>query len=75
MAAYATITPRAIELLDKFFQEIATGDEKNEIDEWLHESGANDLLFDLLLELGDWGSKSETIPMLRKLISQADTKA
>ena len=73
VAAYATITPRALELLDKFFQEIATGEEKDEIDEWLHESGANDLLFDLLLESGDWGSKSETIHMLRKLISQANT--
>ncbi|ULQ51743.1 hypothetical protein [Flavihumibacter fluvii] len=71
--AYANITPRAVKLLHNFFVNIATDEEKNELDGWMHESNANDCLFDLLLEFDFKPTKIETIPMLRKLLSRADT--
>ncbi len=73
LAAYTTITPHSIELLDKFFQHTATAEEKDELDEWLHESPANDQLFEHLLESDNWQTKSEIITLLRKLVSQMDT--
>jgi len=73
LAAYSTITPYAIELLDKFFQNKATAEERNELDQWLQESGAYNQLFDLLLELDFKHTPIATISLLRRLFSQADT--
>jgi hypothetical protein len=72
VAAYATFTPRAIELLDNFLQDKATAEDRNEIDEWLHESAANDLMLDLLLQLDHRNPPGETISLLRSLVSKAE---
>lgn len=66
--AYATITPQAIELLDKFFQDTATGPDKDELDEWLHISPANDQLFELLLLLNIKPAGPGTISRVKKLL-------
>ena len=50
VAGYANLTPRAAELLQKFLLELASQQDKDELDEWLNESEANERLFDLLLE-------------------------
>lgn len=68
VAAYATITPQAIELLDKFFQDTATGPDKDEIDEWLHISPANDQLFELLVLLNIEPAEPGTISRVKKLL-------
>ncbi|MBZ5857394.1 hypothetical protein [Flavihumibacter profundi] len=75
MAAYANITPHTEALLHNYFQHIATGEEKNELDELINESAANECLFDLLLNFIIEKTKIESIPMLSKLISREDTMA
>jgi hypothetical protein len=68
LAAYAKITPRAIELLFYVFVKVATDDEKNEVDDWMHECTANDRLFDVLLELDMKKDKTKTIHLLQDLL-------
>lgn len=68
VAAYATYTNHTIELLDKFFQDTATGPDKDEIDEWLHISPANDQLFELLVLLNIEPAEPGTISRVKKLL-------
>jgi len=68
VVAYATTTPQAIELLDKFFQDTATGPDKDELDEWLNKTPANDQLFELLLILNIKPAGPGTISRVKKLL-------
>ncbi|MBZ5857586.1 FecR domain-containing protein [Flavihumibacter profundi] len=49
VAPYANLNQRASAIIQHFFLEIATQEEKDELDEWLNESEANERLFDLLI--------------------------
>jgi ferric-dicitrate binding protein FerR (iron transport regulator) len=50
VAVYANLNGRASSLLQKYFLKVATQAEKDELDEWMNESEANERLFDLLLD-------------------------
>lgn len=67
VAAYANLSQRASTLLQRFFLKVATEEELKELDDWMHESNANDQLFDLLLDLNRDGTGAGTIRLLTKL--------
>jgi ferric-dicitrate binding protein FerR (iron transport regulator) len=74
MAAEADLTPQAVTLLQNFFLDMATSEEKKALDEWLHASEANDQFFDLLLEINFEGTGAGTIHLLTKLAKKQPFK-
>jgi hypothetical protein len=71
VATYANISSHAVTLLHRFFLDIATGKDKKEIDNWMHESMANDRLFDLLLDVGHKKPGAYTMRVFRKLAKKS----
>jgi hypothetical protein len=74
VAPYAHITPRTMKWLKHFFLDRATQEERDEIDNWMHECEANDRLFDLLLQIKLKKSGTETVRMIKKLLKVRHAK-
>jgi hypothetical protein len=60
------LTPRAAELVQRFFLDVATQADKDELDEWMNESQANETLFDLMIEANKGGSGAASFHLLMK---------
>lgn len=74
VAAYANTGPKAIELLQKYFLEVATKQDKDELDEWIEESEANERLFDLMLMVNPNGMGSGVMKMLYEIADKVPEK-
>jgi hypothetical protein len=74
VAAYANLSQRASTLLQRFFLKVASEEELKELDDWMHESNANDQLFDLLLDLNRDGTGAGTIRLLTTLAKKPKYK-
>ena len=65
VAEYANLTPRAAELLKRFFLKVTTDAENQELDDWINESPANDQFFDYLLDLNKDGTGAAYMYLLK----------
>ncbi|ULQ52141.1 FecR domain-containing protein [Flavihumibacter fluvii] len=74
VAVHANLTPRASFLLQRFFLEVATQQEKDELDEWMNESEANERLFDLLIPASRGGVGAGFIKLLNDLVKKEPPK-
>lgn len=74
VGAYANVTPRAADLIQRFFLDMATPAEKDELDAWLNESQANETMFDLMIEANKTGSGASFISLLRKVVKKDPPK-
>lgn len=74
VAAYANTSPKATELLKKYFLDLATQADKDELDLWLQESAANEALFDLLLRLSPGGGGGGILKILIDITDKVPVK-
>ncbi|ULQ51716.1 FecR domain-containing protein [Flavihumibacter fluvii] len=74
VGAYANVTPRAAELIQRFFLDLATQEEKDELDAWMNESQANETMFDLMIEANKGGTGPAFISVLMKVVKKAPPK-
>lgn len=68
MEPIANLTPKILGYLHRYFLETASQEEKDEIDNWMHECYANDFYFDLLLDYSGF----RCIEYLADLIEKAE---
>ena len=73
-AAVANLTQRAAHLLRNFFLNLATQEEKDELDIWMNASEANSYLFDLLLDTNREGTGAATMHLLVKMAKKEPRK-
>lgn len=74
VADHANLTPRVAALIQNFFLEVASQEEKDELDEWMNESPANDRFFDMMLEANKDGTGAGSLSLLRKLVKKPKPK-
>lgn len=74
VGAYANVTPRAADLIQRFFLDMATQEEKDELDAWMNESQANETFFDLMIEANKGGTGPAYISVLMKVVKKAPPK-
>ena len=74
VGAHANVTPRAAELIQKFFLDLATQDDKDELDAWMNESQANETMFDLMIEANKGGTGAAFLSLLMKVTKKAPRK-
>ena len=74
VGAYANVTPRAAELIQKFFLDLATQADKDELDAWMNESQANETMFDLMIEANKGGTGAAFISLLMKVTKKDPPK-
>ncbi|KIC91319.1 FecR domain-containing protein [Flavihumibacter solisilvae] len=74
VAKHANLTPRAADLLGRFFLKVTTDEESQELDDWMHESPANDQLFDLMLEFNKDGTGAAYLRLLNKVTKKPKVK-
>lgn len=73
-AAKADLTPRAVNLLNSFFMEHSTKEERDELDIWMNESEANSNFFDLMVEVNMNGVGISSLALMMKLAKREPRK-
>ncbi|ULQ51954.1 FecR domain-containing protein [Flavihumibacter fluvii] len=74
VAPYANLNLRASGIIQRFFLEVATQAEKDELDEWLNESEANERLFDLLIMATRGGVGAGILKLINDLTKKEPVK-